>query len=211
MRRMEEGRISGGESPSLLRLSVAEAAAALGITEAAVRSRIQRGTIRSYREDGGVIVVLTAHETRDEASDETSANRDETSDESAAQHVGGRDDPRGELIEELRDRVRSLEEANRENRRIIAALTQRVPEIEPPPERPPAGRESSETSLEELGKERARREQAERERDEALEALRGAQVNPETVSQRFHSDAESEDLPEPPESRSWWQRWFGGG
>jgi hypothetical protein len=34
-----------------------------------------------------------------------------------------------ELIAELRDRVRSLEEANRENRRIIAALTQRRPEL----------------------------------------------------------------------------------
>ncbi len=37
-----------------------------------------------------------------------------------------------ELIDELRDRVRSLEDANRENRRIIAALTSRIPEIEPP-------------------------------------------------------------------------------
>jgi hypothetical protein len=41
-------------------------------------------------------------------------------------------------IEEVRDRVRSLEkqldeekEANRENRRIIAGLVQRVPELEP--------------------------------------------------------------------------------
>jgi hypothetical protein len=34
-----------------------------------------------------------------------------------------------QLIDELRDRVRSLEEANSENRRIIAALTQRIPEL----------------------------------------------------------------------------------
>jgi hypothetical protein len=38
------------------------------------------------------------------------------------------------LIAELQDRVRSREEANRENRRIIAALTQRIPEIEAPRE-----------------------------------------------------------------------------
>jgi hypothetical protein len=31
---------------------------------------------------------------------------------------------------ELQDRVRSLEEANRENRRIIAALTSRIQAIE---------------------------------------------------------------------------------
>jgi hypothetical protein len=39
-----------------------------------------------------------------------------------------------ELIAELRDRVRSLEEANRENRRIIASLTSRAPEQPAPPE-----------------------------------------------------------------------------
>jgi hypothetical protein len=49
-----------------------------------------------------------------------------------------------ELLEELRDRVRSLEnqladerEANRDNRRIIAGLVQRIPELEPP--REPSG------------------------------------------------------------------------
>ena len=40
--------------------------------------------------------------------------------------------PYRELIEELRDRVRSPEDANRENRRIIAALTSRIPAIEAP-------------------------------------------------------------------------------
>jgi len=39
-----------------------------------------------------------------------------------------------ELLDELRDRVRSLEESNRENRRIIAALTSRIPAIEAPPD-----------------------------------------------------------------------------
>jgi hypothetical protein len=38
------------------------------------------------------------------------------------------------LIAELQDRVRSLEDANRENRRIIAALTARIPAIEAPAE-----------------------------------------------------------------------------
>ena len=38
------------------------------------------------------------------------------------------------LIDELRDRVRSLEKASSENRRIIAALTSRIPAIEAPQE-----------------------------------------------------------------------------
>jgi predicted RNase H-like nuclease (RuvC/YqgF family) len=52
-----------------------------------------------------------------------------------------------ELIDELRDRVRSLEESNRENRRIIAALTQRIPELEAPAS--PEARESQEMAQEE--------------------------------------------------------------
>ena len=43
------------------------------------------------------------------------------------------------LIAELQDQVRSLEEANRENRCIIAALTSRIPALEAqqePPEPP---------------------------------------------------------------------------
>jgi hypothetical protein len=54
---------------------------------------------------------------------------------------------REHLVEELRDRLRYVErqleeerEANRENRRLLAALIQRVPELEAPSsERPPEG------------------------------------------------------------------------
>ncbi len=60
-----------------------------------------------------------------------------------------------ELLEEVRDRVRSLEkqldeekEANRENRRIIAGLVQRVPELKPAREDPPAARDGRETASE---------------------------------------------------------------
>ena len=52
--------------------------------------------------------------------------------------AGAQGDPTGLLIAELQDRVRSLEESNRENRRIIAALTQRIPAIEAPAETPEA-------------------------------------------------------------------------
>jgi uncharacterized membrane protein len=57
------------------------------------------------------------------------------------------------LISEMKDRIQSLErhldherEANKENRRIIAALTSRIPEIEPSRESPPAPREWPETA-----------------------------------------------------------------
>ncbi len=125
---MGERRLTGNDPPTDHRLTVARAADRLGITEAAVRGRIKRGTIGSYRESGKVYVIL--------GGGESPTNRD-------APHDAPRD--QSELVEELRDRVRALEEANRENRRIIAALTSRIPQLEAPRDEP---REPHETSVE---------------------------------------------------------------
>jgi hypothetical protein len=102
---------SGADRPTD-RLTV-QPAAVLGISEEAVGGRIKRRTLMSDRDgDGRVWVIL---------SDE---------------RPGGGDQPTGHtdrtdlLIAELQDRVRSLEEANRENRRIMAALTSRIPALE---------------------------------------------------------------------------------
>ena len=123
-------RNAGDPTKNQRRLTVHEAARALGISEDAVRMRVKRGTLPSEREDGRLYVFLT--------SEPTSEPTDRTD----------------ELIDELRDRVRSLEEqlgqerdANRENRRIIAALTSRIPELpsaapEKPPEAPDTDTES---------------------------------------------------------------------
>ncbi len=94
-----------------------EAAAALGITEAAVRGRIKRGTLRSYREEGAVFVVLEG--------DASAPNRDAPGDETSDQ---------SQLIAVLREQLQAEREANRENRRIIAGLVQRIPELEAAPE-----------------------------------------------------------------------------
>jgi hypothetical protein len=108
-----------GRPPTERRTTVAEAAEILGISAEAVRGRIRRGTIPVERE-GGVVYVLLG-----------GASEERT--------TGDRTDL---LIAELQDRVRSLEEANRENRRIIAALTSRIPQLEAP-ERPPEARETA--------------------------------------------------------------------
>ena len=105
------------------RVTVHDAARRLGISEDAVRMRVKRGTLEAEREGGRLYVLLTDEPTV-EPTDRTN-----------------------ELIAELRDRVRSLEsqldherDANRENRRIIAGLTQRIPELPPvsPGPTPPA-------------------------------------------------------------------------
>ncbi len=111
---MGEGRLTGDESPSNRRLTVPQAAARLGMTEAAVRGRIKRGTLRSYREAGAVYVVLEGGQ--------PPPNRDEPADKPPDQ---------SELVAVLREQLALEREANRENRRIIAALTSRIPELPP--------------------------------------------------------------------------------
>jgi hypothetical protein len=112
---------------------VAEAAEVLGISAEAVRGRIRRGTLPVEREGGTVYVLLEKA-----SSDRTTTDRSRTTDDRT-------DDRTDLLIAELQDRVRSLEEANRENRRIIAALTSRIPQLEAPP----GERESPQTAEEE--------------------------------------------------------------
>jgi hypothetical protein len=108
------------------RLPLREAADALGMSKDALRQRVRRGTIPAEKgEDGRVYVYL-------DASADATVN-------GQPGHVITPDDA---LNAELRARVESLErqleqanERDRENRRIIAALTQRIPEIEAPSER----------------------------------------------------------------------------
>ena len=112
---------------------MAEAAEILGISAEAVRGRIRRGTLPVERESRTVYVLLdTSMEGR------TNADQSRKTDDRPA-------DRTDLLIAELQDRIRSLEEANRENRRIIVALTSRIPELEAPSE----PRESPQTVEEE--------------------------------------------------------------
>ena len=130
-------------------LDVGEAAQELGISTDAVRKRIARGSLHSDRENGSVRVWL------DDGG--TEAGREAQVDGEA-------------LIETLQDQISYLRsqldirtEELREHRRIIAALTQRIPELEAPSE----PRESPET----IEGEPQRKEP----RPERVEAQEGAQ------------------------------------
>jgi hypothetical protein len=112
------------------KVSVYEAADALGVTVDAIRKRIQRGTIPHQRDaDGRVWVLLDAASNLQVRA--TSTVPDDS--ENVYRTEGG-----DELVDSLKDQVEYLrqviETRNLELQRkdsIIAALTQRIPELEP--------------------------------------------------------------------------------
>lgn len=103
------------------RYNIREAAEALGVSSEAVRMRVKRSTLASEKgEDGRIYVRLNAEPTQDEQQ---------------TQHTDHA------LVEQLRSENaylrEQLEEANtrdRENRRLLAAALERVPELEAAPQ-----------------------------------------------------------------------------
>ncbi len=129
-----------GQDNGTLRVTIREAASRLGVTEAAVRKRIQRGSLnKELGEDGRVYVHIDL-------------SQDMSQPESQVYH-----EP---LIEELRDRVRFLEreldrrsvEAERYQKIVAglaqanANLTDRLKELDAPTAQPTPPQEPPETS-----------------------------------------------------------------
>jgi hypothetical protein len=228
-----EERLTADESSSSRRLTVPQAAQALGITEGAVRGRIKRRTLRSHREAGTVYVVLEGGP--------SAVNRDKPVNSPT-------DQP--ELVEELRrtnellrDVITTRDEEIRRRDTIIMNMTEAMKALNPPaPEDSSEARESPESSgptsgrgevwdeldterarremaestlREGMAKEQRRREEAERERDDLrreLHALRDLRESSRTV-------AEEQEMVEPNSAtggaqegvqRPWWRRLIGG-
>ena len=115
----------GGTRRGTQRLTQREAADRLGVSVEAVRKRIRRGTLRSdLGEDGKRYVCLDAGQ--DAAHPETPPGPGNQ----------GLIDAKDETIRLLQEQLEQANERDRENRRIIAALTSRIPELEPPREPP---------------------------------------------------------------------------
>ena len=134
---------TGQSTPN--RASVTEAAQVLGVTVDAIRKRVQRGTIPHQRDDAGRVWVLL-EAAKSMQGTPTSTGRDES------EHVHDTDqdmyqtEGQSHLVESLEDQVgylrgvietrdKELEARTEELRRkdhIIAALTERIPELEPP-------------------------------------------------------------------------------
>jgi excisionase family DNA binding protein len=220
------------------RVTVAEAARLLGIEKGSVKKRIQRGKMRSEKDEGGTTWVYVD---RSETVQDQSEVRSETN--------------RDELVEELHrtnelllEVITTRDEEIRRRDTIIMNMTEAMKALNPPapedssearesPESSsPAGelgelreeldaertrREMAESTLREgMGEERRRREEAERERDELrreLYARREPREAPETGEEQQQgrgqphpATVESQEGVQRPQGRSWWRRMFGG-
>jgi len=118
------------------RLTVGQAAAALGITEGAVRSRIKRGTLPTAKEGGRVFVLLGGGTSQANQATNISVPADQS-----------------ELIEALRDQIEDLRRERDEWReqarvadRLLSGALERIP---PQLEAPSVARESPQTVEEE--------------------------------------------------------------
>ena len=107
------------------RLSVAQAAVRLGITEGAVRSRIKRGTLPTSKEGGNVFVLWGGGTSQANQTTSTGVPGDQSA-----------------LIEALRDQIEDLrrerddwkEQARMTDRLLSAALERVPPQLEAPQE-----------------------------------------------------------------------------
>lgn len=160
------------------RLTVPEAAATLGISEEAVRGRLKRGTLAKERDAGGTVYVLLESDQTRRPDDRARPDGDQQNDQS-------------ERITELKDQVGYLrqqldirtEELRRKDH-IIAALTERIPELEAPREGDKGSEETPQESGENLD--------GEETQDASADAVNGT------------SEASAAEEA----SRPWWRRLF---
>jgi hypothetical protein len=116
------------------RLTVAAAAEALHISQDAVRKRIARGTIQSDRDESGRVYVYVS------ASETVHKTDQDTRQDDASKTVQDR------YIQSLEDQISFLRRELERKDAILLNLTERIPELEAPQERPGA----PETAAQEL-------------------------------------------------------------
>ncbi len=154
----------GERTPATVRMTVQEAAEALGVTVEAVRGRMHRGKYRKEKDEEGRVFVLLTPEQLPNVQEEVKERSSERSDSSSSKRSDDQSRTFGptvynkrkdaadeELVEELRGEVAYLKEIistrDEELRRkdtIIMQMAQRIPELEAAPEM----REAPETASE---------------------------------------------------------------
>lgn len=149
---------SGSESGR--RVKVDEAARELGMSVDGVRKRIERGAIPSVKEGGRRYVLLDEYLTWQDKWQDFAGQDQEALISAKDEQIAGLHDQ----VDFLRQQLEAEREANRENRRIIAGLVQRIPELEAPPATAEEAEDSASTAAESSGGAEGQGEGAEPER-----------------------------------------------
>src|SRR5215211_6370624 len=115
-----------GQDNVTLRVTIKEAAARLGVTEAAIRKRIQRGSLdKEMGTDGRVYVYL-------DLSQDVSHPESQVHYEALVEYLRGQVHYLRSLLKEERDGCRRADMIIAQLTQTNAALAQRIPELEAP-------------------------------------------------------------------------------
>src|SRR5919107_5627234 len=144
---------------SPLRATVEEAAKILGTSENAVRKRIERGTLSSEKVDGVRYVLLFDSDMPQHAIDTAVDSATDMSHDLAL--IQSHLDSMQEQVSYLKAVIQTRDEELRRKDHIIAALTERIPELEAPREARSEAREGHVMASEEADKGKAPPEQQE--------------------------------------------------
>jgi TolA-binding protein len=177
------------------RVTVAEAAKLLGITPDGVRMRVRRGSIEHEKDENGRVVVYV---------DEAELDRNEVQDTSPNAYLATLQEQIEQLrndVEDWKEELRQEREANRENRRLLAAALERVPPaLEAPKEEPSEAPGGPQPASEEPYSTHSPRRPPKPETPISDEAEPGAPYGT--------SRQEAEDSLQP-RKRSWWREFLG--
>ena len=140
-----------GDMSAPLHATVEEAAKILGTSENAVRKRIERGTLPSEKVDGVRYVLLFDSDMPQHATDTAgdTVNDMSTGMPADLSLMQAHLDSMQEQVSYLKAVVQTRDEELRRKDHIIAALTERIPELEPPREASREARETPRTASEE--------------------------------------------------------------
>jgi hypothetical protein len=137
------------DQPNDRRVTVVEAAAILGVTPDAVRSRLRRGTLkRDEAPDGTVLVVLEDDAVTADYVDGRDGRRDETTDRSTDHTTVAYINGLTSKIELLERELADWKDEARRKDHLLAAALERIPAIEAPQETPSEARDSDLTPFE---------------------------------------------------------------
>ena len=138
---------AAGMSEEPLRATVEEAAKLLGTSENAVRKRIERGTLHSEKVAGVRYVLLEDCDMPQHVADTAGDSAIDLSHDIALMQAHL--DSMQEQVGYLKSVVQTRDEELRRKDHIIAALTERIPELEAASNGSPEAREAPQTASEE--------------------------------------------------------------